>query len=98
MPTGTVSLTFDFDAFSLWMARGMTSAGTLSRGEFAAVAVPRILYLLEKRGIPSTWFIPGHTVETFPDLCRRVVDGGHEIGLHGYAHEVVTTLSPAEER
>ncbi len=76
----------------------MTTPGPLSRGEFGAVAVPRILHLLERREIPATFFIPGHTVETFPDLCRRVAAAGHEIGLHGYAHEVVSTLTPEQER
>ncbi|MQA88521.1 MAG: polysaccharide deacetylase family protein [Streptosporangiales bacterium] len=91
--TGTVCLTFDFDAMSLWIARGLASPGTLSRGEFGAHAVPRLLHLLESRGIPSTWFIPGHTADTYPELCRRVVDAGHEVGLHGYCHEQVSRLS-----
>lgn len=98
MANGTVCMTFDFDAFSLWMARDLATPGPLSRGEFGAVAVPRLLHLLEKGQIPATWFIPGHTVETYPDLCRRIADNGHEIALHGYAHEVVSTLSPGEER
>jgi peptidoglycan/xylan/chitin deacetylase (PgdA/CDA1 family) len=98
MSKGTVCLTFDFDAFSLWMARGLATPGPLSRGEFGAVAVPRILHLLEKREIPATWFIPGHTVETYPDLCRKIAGTGHEIGLHGYAHEAVSTLSPEQEQ
>jgi peptidoglycan/xylan/chitin deacetylase (PgdA/CDA1 family) len=96
--SGTVCLTFDFDAMSLWMVRGMTTPGPLSRGEFGATAVPRLLHLLERRDIASTWFIPGHTVETYPDLCRRIVDAGHEVALHGYAHETVSTLAPDQER
>jgi hypothetical protein len=58
---GTVCLTFDFDALSLWISRRQTSPASLSRGEFGAVAVPRILQLLTTYGIQSTWFIPGHT-------------------------------------
>jgi peptidoglycan-N-acetylglucosamine deacetylase len=72
MSQGTVCLTFDFDAVSLWMVRGMTTPSPVSRGEFGAVAVPRILDLLGERGIESTWFIPGHTVETYRDLCEEV--------------------------
>ena len=98
MATGTVCLTFDFDAFSLWIARGLATPGPLSRGEFVAVAVPRLLHLLRTRDIPATWFVPGHTVDTYPDLCRQIVDTGHEIGLHGYAHEAVSALSPQQER
>lgn len=43
MSVGTVCLTFDFDAVSLWMSRGMISPTPVSRGEFGAVAVSRIL-------------------------------------------------------
>lgn len=97
MTNGTVCLSFDFDAISLWLARGMTTAGPVSRGEFAAVAVPRVLELLKRHGITSTWFIPGHTIETYRTACGAVVAAGHEVGLHGYAHEL-RTLDPDEER
>lgn len=95
---GTVCLTFDFDAVSLWMSRGMVSPTPVSRGEFGAVAVPRILNALEARGLPSTWFIPGHTTETYPDRCREIVRAGHEVGLHGYAHENAADLDEERER
>jgi peptidoglycan/xylan/chitin deacetylase (PgdA/CDA1 family) len=86
-PNGYACLTFDFDGPSLWLQRGMTSPTPISRGEFGAVAVPRILRLLARRGIPSTFFVPGHTMETYPDVCRMVVDAGCEVALHGYTHE-----------
>lgn len=98
MTKGTVCLTFDFDAMSLWIVRGMLSPGPISRGEFGAHAIPRLLHLLERESIASTFFIPGHTVETYPDECRAIVGAGHEVGMHGYAHEVVSTLTPAQER
>lgn len=92
MSTGSVCLTFDFDALSAWVARGVTSATPRSRGEFAAVAVPRLLDVLGRRDLPATWFVPAHTAVTYPQLCRRIVDEGHEIALHGYAHENVAPL------
>jgi peptidoglycan/xylan/chitin deacetylase (PgdA/CDA1 family) len=95
---GTVCLTFDFDAVSLWLARGITSPGPVSRGEFAAVAVPRILDFLAARDLRVTWFIPGHTVETYPAECQEIVTAGHEIGLHGYAHEQHTLDEETERR
>lgn len=94
---GTVCLTFDFDAVSLWIQREMTTMSSLSRGEFGVTAVPRILHMLKKRNLPSTWFIPGHTIETYPDVCRMIRDDGHEIALHGYAHENFNALSAEEE-
>lgn len=98
MPGPTVCLTFDFDAMSLWIARGLTTPGPLSRGEFGAHAVPRLLRLLRERDIPATWFVPGHTAETYPDLVRAIDADGHETALHGYAHEQVSTLDRDEER
>jgi peptidoglycan/xylan/chitin deacetylase (PgdA/CDA1 family) len=89
---GFVCLSFDFDGPSLWMQRRMTGPSTVSRGEFGAVAVPRILRLLARREIPCTFFIPGHTLETYPDVCRMIADAGCEIGLHGYAHEYNPTV------
>ena len=83
MSKGTACLTFDFDAVSLWIIRGLTTPGPVSRGEFGAFAVPRLLHVLDSKGVPSTWFIPGHTVETYPSACRDVVAAGHEIALHG---------------
>ncbi|CAM5231755.1 MULTISPECIES: polysaccharide deacetylase [Streptomyces] len=94
---GTVCLTFDFDAISLWAARGVTTPGPVSRGEFGAHAIPRILRLLSAQDITSTFFIPGHTIETYPEQCRTVHAAGHEIGLHGYLHEPVSALDREAE-
>lgn len=96
--TGYVCLSFDFDGPSLWMQRRMTTPTPVSRGEFGAVAVPRILKLLARRGLTATFFVPGHTIETYPDVCKRIVDAGCEVGLHGYAHEFNPTLEPDRER
>lgn len=98
MNKGTVCLTFDFDAISLWLQRDMTTMTSISRGEFGAVAVPRILHMLGKRDIQSTWFVPGHTIETYPEVCKAIIEQGHEIALHGYAHENFNILSFEEER
>jgi len=95
----SVCLTFDFDALSPWvfeMADGNVAA--LSRGEFGAVAVPRILELLERQGIAATFFVPGHTALAYPDLVRRIRDSGHEIGHHGWVHEGLSRLPRAKER
>lgn len=90
-------ITFDFDAISLWIVRGMTTPGPVSRGEFGAYAIPRILKALGDRDITGTFFIPGHTVETYPEESRMIRDAGHEIALHGYAHELVSNQTPEEE-
>lgn len=97
MSTHLVCLTFDFDAVSSWILRGETTPTSLSRGEFGLVGAERVLALLERRGIRATWFVPGHTIDTFPDACARVHAAGHEIGHHGYLHEPPATLTRAEE-
>jgi len=90
-------LTFDFDVISSWINRGLTTPTPISRGEFGLVGAERIMALLERHGIRATWFVPGHTLDTFPEICRRIHDGGHEIGHHGYLHEPPATLTREKE-
>ncbi|MGH8619341.1 MAG: polysaccharide deacetylase family protein [Burkholderiales bacterium] len=91
-------ISFDFDAMSGFISRGMTSPTPISRGEFGAdVGVPRLLALLAKYKIPASWYIPGHTLETYPDQCRRIADSGAEIGHHGWTHEPPATLTREKE-
>jgi peptidoglycan/xylan/chitin deacetylase (PgdA/CDA1 family) len=93
-----VCLTFDFDAMSGFIARGMTSPTPVSRGEFGAdVATPRLLALLKKYKIATSWYIPGHTLETYPARCREVFDAGHEIGHHGWTHVPPALLTREQE-
>ena len=95
----SVCLTFDFDAMSAWIGTfGAISPSVISRGEFGKVGAERLLELLRQYEIHSTWFIPGHTVETFPELVQRIAAEGHEIGHHGYCHENPASLSLEEER
>lgn len=89
-----IMLTFDVDAETLWTAEDqLNEAGNenrpvvLSQGHYGAtVAVPRFLKLLDKYEIKGTFFIPGATVEKYPDMVREIVRKGHEIGNHGYTH------------
>ena len=92
-----VCISFDFDAISGWIARGMGTPTPVSRGEFGVIGAARILALLKKHAIPATWFIPGHTLETYPEACGRVLEAGHEIGHHGWTHRPPASLSREEE-
>jgi peptidoglycan/xylan/chitin deacetylase (PgdA/CDA1 family) len=92
VPRHIVCLTFDFDTQSGFIARGMTTPTPLSRGEFGAMASGRILGFLKERGIRATWFIPGFTIESWPRECAAVVEGGHEVAHHSWAH-----VPPAEQ-
>ena len=94
----TVALTFDHDAISDSIRRGDPPV-KLSHGEFGPrVGAPRILELLERRGVPSTWFVPGHTLEAFPESTEAIVGGGHELASHGWFHEDFAELAVDEQR
>ena len=82
----SVCLTFDFDALSVWIA-GTDNPAAISRGEFCAVAIDRILALLDRHGIRATFFIPGHTALAYPFVVREISAAGHEIAHHGWVHE-----------
>src|SRR5918998_212420 len=93
----TVCLTFDFDAISLWIGpQGAASPSMISRGEFGAVGARRILRLLDRFGVPATFFVTGHTAETYPAIVREIAAAGHEIGHHGYLHENPAALGSVE--
>jgi peptidoglycan-N-acetylglucosamine deacetylase len=98
-PRLSVCLGFDFDAISLWIgSMGSTSPSVMSRGEFGAAAVPRILDLLERFRARATFCVPGHTVYAYPDLVRRIRDAGHELAHHGWVHENPQSFDRAGER
>ena len=90
-------LTFDFDAVSGYIAQGQHSPTPISRGEFGLVGAERILALLQRHGIPASWFIPGHTIETYPAMSARIAETGHEIGHHGWTHMTPVSMSREEE-
>jgi peptidoglycan-N-acetylglucosamine deacetylase len=78
------------DAVAGWLGSygGEDSPDDISRGMFAGeVGSPLFLQLFERFGIKTSWFIPGHSIETFPEQMKAVAEAGHEIGIHGYSHE-----------
>jgi peptidoglycan-N-acetylglucosamine deacetylase len=94
-----VCLTFDHDNTSGAIARELITPTMLSRGDFGIVATARILELLRREAITTTWFIPGHTIESYPACASAVVEAGHEIAHHGWTHRVPASLGrEAEER
>src|SRR5271156_5414342 len=83
----SVCLTFDFDAISLWIGGFRASSlSAISRGEFGRVGAERLIAMMREWGIRSTWFIPGHSAETYPQIVERLGADGHEIANHGYLH------------
>jgi peptidoglycan/xylan/chitin deacetylase (PgdA/CDA1 family) len=90
----------DVDAVAGWLGSygGEDSPDDISRGLFAGeVGVPRLLQLFERYQLRTTWFIPGHSVETFPEQTAQVVAAGHEVGVHGYSHENPIAMTREQE-
>ena len=90
----------DVDAVGGWLGSygGEDSPLDISRGMFSGeVGTPRLVNLFDRFGIKTTWFVPGHSVETFPDQIKMVVNAGHELGVHGYSHENPIAMTPQQE-
>jgi peptidoglycan-N-acetylglucosamine deacetylase len=95
-----VAYGIDVDAVGGWLGSygGEDSPCDISRGMFSGeVGAPRLLNLFNRFGIKTTWFIPGHSIETFPEQMKAVAAAGHEIGIHGYSHENPISMTPVQE-
>jgi peptidoglycan-N-acetylglucosamine deacetylase len=94
------SIGVDVDAVAGWLGSygGEDSPDDISRGVFAGeVGSRRLLKLFDKYDLRTTWFIPGHSIETFPEESALVVEAGHEVGMHGYSHENPISMTPEQE-
>lgn len=92
----------DVDAVANWIntCDGSPQNPTnVSRGVFGAtVGIDRLLKMYGKYDIKATFFTPAHSVESFPTQLAKVRDAGHEIGLHGYTHEMISKLSAQQQQ
>lgn len=98
-----VVVSFDFDAESALLYQqpelAKRSLANLEERRYGPrVGVPRILRLLDRLNISSTFFIPAWTVENHFERCRMIRDAGHEIGAHGMMHENVLDMDEVAER
>ena len=88
-------LSFDIDAETLWLTRNDINARHLvhlSRGLYATKqALPRILKRLDEEQLKATFFTTAYTAEIHPEIIKYIAEQGHEIGYHGYMHEVKDT-------
>jgi polysaccharide deacetylase family protein (PEP-CTERM system associated) len=54
----------------------------------------RVLEVIEGAGVRATFFVLGWVAERFPQLVRRIAEGGHEIASHGYGHRLIYEITP----
>ncbi|MEM1346776.1 MAG: polysaccharide deacetylase family protein, partial [Pseudomonadota bacterium] len=86
------ALTFDMDADSLIHISKPEDAHKrlypISMGRYGPlVAMPRILETYRRLGLKQSFFVPGWCLERYPETIEQILEGGHEIGHHGYLHE-----------
>lgn len=95
------SFSFDVDAESAMLGVDPSHADRMSAISHQAygplTGVPRLLKILAKHGVQSTFFVPGYTAVRYPDVIRSIVDHGHEVAHHGYLHEPMRGLTEAQE-
>jgi peptidoglycan/xylan/chitin deacetylase (PgdA/CDA1 family) len=95
-----VLLSFDVDNETVQGLRtGEISIGPLSQGQYGArVALPRIVKLMDAEKVPATFFFPAWSLKLAPEQADIINNSGlHEIGVHGWIHELNTSLDAATE-
>ena len=60
--------------------------------------LPKLLLLLEDRGIRGTFFTTGEVARRYPSAVRAVVEAGHELACHGMTHTAFTSMTRKQAR
>ncbi|SHO48432.1 peptidoglycan-N-acetylmuramic acid deacetylase [Anaerocolumna xylanovorans DSM 12503] len=58
--------------------------------------MPPILDALKKHNVHATFFVVGNFIKTSPDLLKRIVAEGHQVGNHTYNHPNMSSISSKE--
>ncbi|MFI4986794.1 MAG: polysaccharide deacetylase [Alphaproteobacteria bacterium] len=94
-----VALSFDSDHETNELRDGGKSIGRLCWGEYGTrVGVPRILKILDRYGVKASFYVPAVSALLHPEEQRRITAAGHEIGIHGWIHELNSVLPLVAER
>ncbi|MDZ4804263.1 MAG: polysaccharide deacetylase family protein [Candidatus Eisenbacteria bacterium] len=73
----------------------LTRAGAERR---LSIGTDRLLELLERHRVSATFFVLGPIAREHPDLLRRIVSLGHDVGSHGTSHDLLYTMTPERFR
>jgi peptidoglycan/xylan/chitin deacetylase (PgdA/CDA1 family) len=94
-----VALSFDFDNETPSLRDNQTSPSLMSNGQYGARAgLPRVLSLLDAYDVPASFFIPAVSALLYPEEVKKIVEAGHEIGVHGWIHERNSGLEKRDEK
>lgn len=94
-----VALSFDSDHETNELRDGGRSIGRMSWGQYGSrVGVPRLEKILDRYDVRATFFVPAVAALTYPDEQKRLAAAGHEIGIHGWIHELNSVLPYEDER
>ena len=94
-------ISFDVDNETPSLSRGDLAPSSLSAGEFGALTgLKRVLKLLDRHVIPASFYIPAASALLHPEMIPAILERGrHEIGVHGWIHEIATKIDErAEEK
>lgn len=95
----TVNLDAEYFGACLYPEAKIEGSDFESMGEFGVRGgLDRVLQTLEAFGVRATFFVPGRIAEKYPDAAVKIVQRGHEIATHGYAHENMALLAPEEQK
>ena len=97
--TFAVALSFDSDHETIELRNGGKSFSRISQGQYGARAgMPRILAILARHNVPATFFMRAVAAMLNEAEVKTVTDGGHEIGIHSWIHELNSVLDHDTER
>lgn len=100
-PGCDVVVSFDVDGEEVWIGEDPANEhrpGVLSQGAYGPrVAVPLILDLLHRHGLPATFFVPGRVAERYPHRVEQILAAGYEVAHHGWTHTSPLKLTPEQE-
>jgi peptidoglycan/xylan/chitin deacetylase (PgdA/CDA1 family) len=86
---------------------GVTFTRVLVSGNYIAITfddgphpqnTPRLLDILRARNVKATFYVIGRSVDLYPQIVRRTVAEGHEVGNHTHTHRLLSKLSDSEVR